>query len=114
MLNLPYWLHRILFFKSWMDFDIQIGSSYHYKPRKFRLSIQLMHFSPVDSSFTYCRVHIALGDFWMYPIVCRAGYQPCAGVTLSLFHKKIFDFRKWAQRRLAKREGWTELSGEKI
>jgi len=106
MLTLPFWLHNILFFKR--------GLNWNFRLKKFRTYGHIMHFSPIDSSFTYCSVYIELNSWWKYPIACVAGYQPNAGMKLNIWHHEIFDFTKWAQLRLAKREGWTELHGEKI
>ena len=100
MINWPFWLYYILF--------CQKGIGWNFRFKKFHTYGNIMHYSPIDSSFTYCRIYIAIGDWYLYPITCTAGYQPNAGMQLSLFHKRIFDCRKLAQRMVAKREGWKD------
>lgn len=72
-----------LFWSKGITWNWSIGNCGHYG--------QIMHFSPIDSSFTYCRIYIEIDDWWLYPIVCTAGYQPRVGMKLSLFHRIIFD-----------------------
>lgn len=98
MVNWPFWLYRLLFTHRGIDWD--------WKYKSFRTYGHIMHMAPIDSSFTYCSIYIQFGKWWMYPIVCMAGYQPNAGMLLRLFHFKIFDFTELAKNRLKKREGW--------
>lgn len=105
MIEWPHWLYSLLFSSSGITWDSDSSKGHSW----FRTYGQIMHFSPIDSSFTYWRLYIKLGAHHWYPSVCVAGYQPNAGMALFIWHRKIFDCRAFAQMRLAKREGWKDF-----
>lgn len=100
---LPFPVYRLLFFKK------NIGN-FGLKYKNFRLSIDFMHHSPIDSSFTWIRIYLTMFKWWACPVVIVSGYQPNCGISVNLFHKEIFNNTKWAKRQLWLREGSPEVA----
>jgi len=90
---LPFWFYSLLFFRKNIKWRPKYGG------------LEVMHFSPIDSSFTWIRLYLEIGNWWAYPIVIQSGYQPNVGLKVALLHKIVFNNTKWATRQLWLREG---------
>lgn len=93
---LPFGVYRLLFFRSNIYWRCKFGS------------LDFMHHSPIDSSFTWLRLYLKFGNWWAYPVVIVSGYQPNCGIKIAIFHKVLFDNTKWAKVQLWMREGHPE------